>query len=60
MQHEHTGSSLISSFVTGFIVAIPEAALTYAGKVVSVFLLAIVAEAGRRLVNRFWKGEKKS
>lgn len=60
MGHDHGGSLLLSSFVTGFVVAIPEAAVSYAGKVVSVFVLAIVAELGRRLINRLWKGEKKS
>lgn len=59
VSNEHAGTAFVSSAVTGLIVAIPESVLTYAGKIVSVLLLAAVAEIGRRLVNRFWK-EKKS
>lgn len=53
--HDH-GGAFISSFVTGIIVAIPEPWLSYAEKVISVFFLAVVAEVGRRLVNRVWTG----
>ncbi len=55
---DHAGASLVGAFVTGFVVAIPEAAVSYGGKIVSVFFLAIVAEIGRRLVNRFFKGKQ--
>lgn len=58
MQYEHASASLLCSFVTGVVVAIPEAALTYSEKIGSVFLLAMVAEVGRRLIARFWKERK--
>lgn len=58
-QIDHAGASLVSAFVTGFVVAIPEAAVSYGGKVVSVFFLAIVAELGRRLVNRLTQKKEK-
>lgn len=61
LHHDNVSASIVSSFVTGLIVAIPEAALSYVGKIVSVFCLAIVAELGRRLVQRLSnKGNKES
>jgi hypothetical protein len=58
MSHEHTGATFVASSVTGLIVAIPESVLTYGGKVLSVFFLAMIAEFGRRLVNRLWKSRE--
>ena len=55
MHSDHAGASFVSALVTGLIVAIPESWISYGGKVFSVFVLAVVAELGRRLVNRLWK-----
>lgn len=52
--HDGAGAAFMSSIVTGIVVAIPESAVTYGGKMLSVFVLAIVAELGRRLVIRLW------
>lgn len=57
MHSDHAGAALVSGVVTGVVVAIPEAALSYGEKVLSVFFLAVVAEIGRRLVHRLWKGK---
>lgn len=51
--HENHGvaASLLTSMVTAVVVSIPEPVVSYAGKLASVFVLAMVAEGGRRLVS---------
>lgn len=51
--HDFSGS-LITTFVTASVALLPDYVLTYAGKVLSVFILAVVAELGRRLVGSIW------
>ena len=49
----------IRSVVMGAVVGmLPAEALDYAGKIFSVFLLAVVAELGRRLVVLLWREKK--
>jgi hypothetical protein len=56
MTHDHSaGTSFVSSVIVGMLVALPETWLSYSGKVASVFMLAVVAELGRRLVQRLMK-----
>lgn len=54
-QSSTVAGSILTSVVTGFVVALPPEFVNYLGKLGSVFLLAVVAEVGRRLVARFWK-----
>jgi hypothetical protein len=44
------GGSILSSAVTGLVAIIPVTTLDYGEKLLSVFVLAIAAECGRRLV----------
>jgi hypothetical protein len=62
MNH-HYDSSIYGSFMTSVITAvfalIPPEAFTYAEKLISVLVLAMAAEAGRRLVGAVWKNKDK-
>lgn len=57
-QHSSSGS-IVSAVVTGFVAVIPPEVAGYAEKFLSVFVLAVVAELGRRLVSLLWKGKGK-
>lgn len=58
MSQDHSGT-LTSITVTALVALIPESIIAYGEKVLSVFLLAIVAEVGRRVIAAVWKkGEK--
>ncbi len=51
----HTvAASVTTSVVTAFVALIPGEAFSYAAKLISVLVLAMVAEAGRRLVSTWW------
>jgi hypothetical protein len=52
------GASLATSAVTGFVAILPESVLGYGEKLISVLVLAMVAEAGRRLVSRLWRNKE--
>ncbi len=55
---EHTsGTAFIAAVVTGFVASL-EPAWSYGLKLVSVLLLAVVAEVGRRAVGYIWNGGK--
>lgn len=58
MNHNNTSASILTSVVTGSIAIIPPGALGYAEKLVSVLVLAMVAEVGRRVIALFWKASK--
>lgn len=45
-----TSSSITNGVITGFMTAVPSEALGYSEKLLSVFVLAMVAELGRRFV----------
>lgn len=55
---EQGGASILTGVVTAFVVSIPSPVITYAEKLVSALVLAMVAEGGRRLVAFLWKGKK--
>lgn len=56
----HNGSGTIANaVVTAFVAVLPEAAFGYATKLLSVFVLAAVAEGGRRLVAWLLERRKK-
>ncbi len=57
-QHHDFGGSLLTSMITAGVALLPDYAVNYAEKVLSVLVLAMVAEAGRRLVGSLW-GQKK-
>lgn len=44
--------------VTGIVALLPEGTMTFAVKVLSVFVLAMAAELGRRIVTIVWKKKK--
>jgi hypothetical protein len=55
MNHGHGfGASISTSAVTAFVALIPNEVLGYCAKLVSVFVLAMVAEIGRRLISNLW------
>lgn len=52
MTNDHSiGASILTSVVTAFVVSLPEPVVNYAGKLVSVLVLAMAAEVGRRFVS---------
>ena len=56
MNNHHEASGwLTSAFLAG---VTSSEATTYVEKLISVFVLAMVAELGRRLIARFWKEKK--
>lgn len=57
-QNHHISASLLTSVITGSVAIIPAGVLGYAEKLVSVLVLAMAAEVGRRLIAIFWKGSK--
>jgi hypothetical protein len=60
MHSQHTlGSSILTTVVTGLVALIPDGAVNYAEKIVSVFVLAVVAELGRRFVTALLERRKK-
>jgi hypothetical protein len=59
MTHHDVSSSFLTSAITAMVALLPEGALTYGGKVLSVFLLAAIAEVGRRLVAHIWERMKR-
>lgn len=59
MTHHHSfGAAVMTSAITGVVAVIPPNVLNYAEKLLSVLVLAMVAEAGRRLISVFWKEKK--
>jgi|HubBroStandDraft_4_1064222.scaffolds.fasta_scaffold62718_3 hypothetical protein len=54
MQHDSNGT-FRSSVIAGVISLLPPEAVSYMGKLITVFVLAVVAECGRRLVTKYWK-----
>jgi hypothetical protein len=52
--HSSEGASILTSIVTGFVALVPGDTFNYLEKLASVFLLAVVAELGRRLVTMFF------
>lgn len=59
MASEHTsgGGFLLHTIITAFVAVLPEDAWSYAKKLVSVLVLAIVAEIGRQFVIRLGKSK---
>lgn len=55
----HHSASISTSVITAFVALIPGAALTYAEKLLSVLVLAMAAEAGRRIIGLIWKTKGK-
>ncbi len=49
--HHSLSGSVLTSVVTAFVVSLPEPVVNYAGKLVSVVVLAMAAEVGRRFVS---------
>jgi hypothetical protein len=60
MNHsEHTlGSSILTTVVTGLVAIVPDGVINYIAKIVSVFVLAVVAELGRRAVTSLLEKRK--
>lgn len=57
---QHTlGSSILTTVVTGLVALIPDGAVNYGEKILSVFVLAVVAELGRRFVTSLLDRRKK-
>jgi hypothetical protein len=50
--------SIATSVITGFVAVLPSEVAGYAVKLFSVFVLAMVAEAGRRLVKSLWERKR--
>jgi hypothetical protein len=58
VKDDHLSPVVVNSLLATGFGAISAEALTYAEKMLSVLVLAVVAECGRRLVSKFWKGGK--
>lgn len=58
MSHHSYGTAFMTSVITATVALIPSGMLGYAEKLLSVFILAAVAEVGRRLIALVWKGSK--
>ena len=59
VEHQTFSGSVLTSIVTAIVALSNTPAFTYAEKVVSVFILAMVAEGGRRAVAKLLDGKKK-
>lgn len=55
---DYVGSGITSAITAG-VALLPAEVLSYAEKLLSVFVLAVAAELGRRLVALLWKEKKK-
>ena len=53
--HNTFGAAVMTSVITGVIRRRPSGALGYAEKLVSVLILAMVAEVGRRVIALLWR-----
>ena len=58
MSADSNSSGLLSSLIIASATwTIPEAVITYGEKILSVFVLAMIAEMGRRLIALFWRNK---
>ena len=51
-------ASVLTSVVTGLVSLVPDGVFGVAEKLISVLVLAMVAETGRRLVSKLWSEKK--
>lgn len=58
MKEDHLSPVVVNTLLATGFGAVSAEALSYVEKLLSVLVLAIVAEVGRRLVSKFWKGNK--
>lgn len=57
MTNHDVSGSLLTTMSTALVALLPDETVSYAGKVISVFLLAVIAELGRRFVGKIWKAK---
>jgi len=55
--HFSTAGTISNAAITAFVAIVPDEALSFLQKMLSVFILAVVAELGRRSINRLLKSK---